>query len=460
MSVFDWSTTASSNGNSDSSINFQEGQAPSTVNDSARALMSRIAFWRNWAGSAMTQGGASNAYTITSGESLSAYVNGMRFAWQPNADSTGAVTLNVDAIGAKKVYMPDGTQAGSADLDADSIYDVIYDDDLDSSAGGFKIAGFPDASAIDGNLSDIQALSDPGADRGLFWDDSASKIAYFSAGTGLQFNGAALEVGANLQVYNANDLTAAEIQQLQNINSVTVSNAQWGYLGATGGTIWTSANDGAGSGLDADTLDGLQGTDYILTDGTRDFSGAVTISVNGATAASGAADDLIVRNESSGSGTGISIIGNAFGTIYFGSSADNDAGRIIYDFSTNDILVRAAGVQRLQWDQSETEWIFGGTVTGAVTASGETTGTLTSASANKSIQMTGDITLNGSVFSGGTMIVLYAGSSSRTITQGSGILLRLDGTATTGSRTLAAYGVAVIFFIASSQAVVAGGGVS
>jgi len=167
-----------------------------------------------------------------------------------------------------------------------------------------------------------------------------------------------------------------------------------------------------------------------------------------------------VRNESSGTGTGISIIGNAYGTIYFGSSADNDAGRIIYDFSTDDILVRAAGVQRLQWDQSATEWIFGGTVTGAVTASGETTGTLTSASANKSILMTGDITLNGSVFSGGTMIVLYAGSSSRIITQGSGILLRLDGTATTGSRTLAAYGVAVIFFIASSQAVVAGGGVS
>jgi len=261
MSVFDWSTTASSNGNSDSSINFQEGQAPSTVNDSARALMSRIAFWRNWAGSAMTQGGASNAYTITSGESLSAYVNGMRFAWQPNADSTGAVTLNVDAIGAKKVYMPDGTQAGSADLDADSIYDVIYDDDLDSAAGGFKIAGFPDASAIAGNLSDIQALSDPGADRGLFWDDSASKIAYFSAGTGLQFSGTQLDVGATLQVYNANALTAAEIQQVQNINTVTITNAQWGYLGATGGSIWTSANDGAGSGLDADTLDGLQGTD-------------------------------------------------------------------------------------------------------------------------------------------------------------------------------------------------------
>jgi len=155
MSIFDWSKTASSNGNSDATINFQEGQAPSTVNDSARALMARLAYWRDWFAGNITQGGSSNAYTMTSGESLTAYTAGMRFLWKPNADSTGAVTLNVDSIGAKKVYLPIGTQAVSGSIDADAIYDVVYITTLDSSNGGFKIVG----GTLDADLETIAGLS-------------------------------------------------------------------------------------------------------------------------------------------------------------------------------------------------------------------------------------------------------------------------------------------------------------
>jgi hypothetical protein len=38
--------------------------------------------------------------------------------------------------------------------------------------------------------------------------------------------------------------------------------------------------------------------------------------------------------------------------------------------------------------------------------------------------------------------------------------MRLGGTATTGSRTLAARGVAVLFFVSSSEVVVSGGAVT
>src|SRR5690606_8152670 len=43
-----------------------------------------------------------------------------------------------------------------------------------------------------------------------------------TAGTGLTFGTSSLAV----------NLTSSEFTQLQNINSVTVSNTQWGYLGA------------------------------------------------------------------------------------------------------------------------------------------------------------------------------------------------------------------------------------
>lgn len=47
MSMKDWSTTAASNAtiSSNSGINWQEGQAPSTVNDSARAMMADVRAW-------------------------------------------------------------------------------------------------------------------------------------------------------------------------------------------------------------------------------------------------------------------------------------------------------------------------------------------------------------------------------------------------------------------------------
>ena len=107
-----------------------------------------------------------------------------------------------------------------------------------------------------------------------------------------------------------------------------------------------------------------------------------------------------------------------------------------------------------------TPTINGGTASLRAQASSETTGTLTVASANKTIQMTGDVTINNSVFAAGDIILLYAGASSRTITQGSGVTMRLDGSATTGNRTLAARGLAVLFFVSASEVVVGGGSVT
>lgn len=50
MGLWQWSTTAANNATADPSINWQEGQAPSTVNDSARAMMAAIAtqFQNGW----------------------------------------------------------------------------------------------------------------------------------------------------------------------------------------------------------------------------------------------------------------------------------------------------------------------------------------------------------------------------------------------------------------------------
>jgi len=61
---------------------------------------------------------------------------------------------------------------------------------------------------------------------------------------------------------------------------------------------------------------------------------------------------------------------------------------------------------------------------------------------------TGGVTVNVSIFSAGDMVSIFNNSaSSQTITQGTSVTLRLTGTATTGNRTLAQYGVATLLCV-------------
>ena len=75
--------------------------------------------------------------------------------------------------------------------------------------------------------------------------------------------------------------------------------------------------------------------------------------------------------------------------------------------------------------------------------------TLVAADAGKHISITmGGVTVNASVFAVGDMVTIYNNSgSNQTITQGTNVTLRLAGTATTGSRTLAQYGVATLLCV-------------
>jgi len=88
--------------------------------------------------------------------------------------------------------------------------------------------------------------------------------------------------------------------------------------------------------------------------------------------------------------------------------------------------------------------------------------TLVATDTGKHISITtGGITVPASVFSVGDAITIYNNSgSSQTITQGSSVTIRVAGTATTGSRTLAQYGLATILCVASNTFAISGPGLS
>lgn len=74
---------------------------------------------------------------------------------------------------------------------------------------------------------------------------------------------------------------------------------------------------------------------------------------------------------------------------------------------------------------------------------------------------TGGVTVPPSIFNSGDNIMIYNNSSSsQTITQGSGVTLRLAGTSSFGNRTLSQYGLTSILCVASNVFVISGSGLS
>lgn len=103
MAFWSWSKTASANATADSTINYAEGQAPSSVNDSARAAMARLAEYRDDIAGAIVTTGTSTAYAVASNQVFDslAHMNGAMIAFTPHATNGDTVTLNCDGLGAK-----------------------------------------------------------------------------------------------------------------------------------------------------------------------------------------------------------------------------------------------------------------------------------------------------------------------------------------------------------------------
>src|SRR5512139_886097 len=121
-----WSTTAASNNSIDTSVNWAEGMAPSSINDSARAEMASAAmFIKDNAGTLATSG-TTAAYTVTSKQVSTAVTNGYTVALTFHATNDSAATLNVDGTGAKALQLYNGTNVSGGELAAGSIHRFTY----------------------------------------------------------------------------------------------------------------------------------------------------------------------------------------------------------------------------------------------------------------------------------------------------------------------------------------------
>ena len=125
--LWQWSTTAGLNGNSDPTINFAEGQAPSSLNDSARALMAAVAVNIKDTNGQITSGGTIAALTLTTNTvfpSASALV-GQAITFIAGTGNGAGATLNIDGTGALAIFIDGVNGAVPANtITAGGIYTV------------------------------------------------------------------------------------------------------------------------------------------------------------------------------------------------------------------------------------------------------------------------------------------------------------------------------------------------
>jgi hypothetical protein len=127
--ITSWSKIAANNATADTLIDWREGQARASVNDSERSVMAAHAKDRDLKNGSITTGGIANAQTFTSGVGYTGTVpTGLRATLKVGASltNTASMTLNMDGIGNITVKNQRGSDLGGGEWLAGSLVDVIY----------------------------------------------------------------------------------------------------------------------------------------------------------------------------------------------------------------------------------------------------------------------------------------------------------------------------------------------
>jgi microcystin-dependent protein len=140
MTLYKWSQTASADANADPTINWAEGQAPSSVNDSARAMMAATAKYRDDIAGAIVTAGTSTAYTVSSFQVFDTLtdLNGQMVAFTPHTTNGATVTLNVDSLGAKPLRSAPNVELPAGVIIQGTPYTATYN----NTDGAFYLQGF------------------------------------------------------------------------------------------------------------------------------------------------------------------------------------------------------------------------------------------------------------------------------------------------------------------------------
>jgi hypothetical protein len=138
--VYTWSRTGTTNASADSTVNWAEGQPPSSINDSARNMMASAAKWRDDMAGAIVTTGTSTAYLVSSFQQFDslADMSGNVLAFTPHVTNAGTCTINTDSLGAKPLRSAPNVELPSGTIIQGTPYLALYN----NTDGAWYLRGF------------------------------------------------------------------------------------------------------------------------------------------------------------------------------------------------------------------------------------------------------------------------------------------------------------------------------
>lgn len=121
-----WSQVSATNATIDTNINFAEGQAPSSLNDSCRSLMGSAARWIADNSGALVTAGTSTALTLATNQVEGSLTAGYTVTCLLNQTVDTNATLAVDGLTAAPIQGINGTNALYGQFKAGQIWKFTY----------------------------------------------------------------------------------------------------------------------------------------------------------------------------------------------------------------------------------------------------------------------------------------------------------------------------------------------
>lgn len=228
--------------NNNAAIDWGPGTRNVFLGASAHALL-----WRDENGNDTNEygvgGGTADAQTVTYPNTRAAYSDGMIIRWIASVTNTGAMTVNVNGLGAKDYVQSDGTAFASGQVPMGSLQSAVYD----AANDRFLSLVATTATGVTVNAGAFVALS--GANLQEILADADAEIAALFAGK--------QDVNPRVQtVTSATTVTPTNLNDLVNITAqaekLTIANPT-GTMAEGQALIMRIKDDGTAQDIDYDT---------------------------------------------------------------------------------------------------------------------------------------------------------------------------------------------------------------